>query len=136
MNRTTHSGRCFCGQVRFEVAGPAKFACFCHCESCRRAAGGVYVAWATFVKNDFVVTAGEMLQHQSSRQATRGLCSNCGTSITYEHSDRKGQIDVNLTSLDDPSVFAPGAHIWVDDKLPWVNIDDGLPQFAQWFVSD
>lgn len=135
MNKITHTGHCFCGQMRFEVAGPAKFACFCHCESCRRAAGGVYVPWATFAKNDFVVTAGEMLLHHSSPQATRGLCSSCGTSITYEHSDRQGQIDVNLTSFDDPSLFAPSAHIWIDDKLPWVCIDDGLPQHAQWVVD-
>jgi hypothetical protein len=88
------------------------------------------------VREDFVVTAGEMLQHRSSPQATRGLCSACGTSITYEHSDRQGQIDVSLTSFDDPSSFAPSAHIWVEDKLPWVSIDDGLPQYAQWVTND
>ena len=131
MNEIIHSGRCFCGQVQFEVTGPAKFACFCHCESCRRAAGGVYVPWATFMKDGFVVTAGKVLYHQSSPKATRGLCSACGTSITYEHSDRQGQIDVSLTSFDDPSSFAPSAHIWVEDKLPWVVIGDDLPQFPQ-----
>jgi len=135
VNEVIHSGHCFCGQVQFEVTGPDKFACFCHCESCRRAAGGVYVPWATFAEGHFRVTSGEMSRHPSSSQATRGLCPTCGTSITYEHSDRKGQIDVNLTSFDDPSLFAPSAHIWVEDKLPWVSIDDGLPQYAQWVVS-
>ncbi len=136
MNEVIHSGHCFCGDVRFEVAGPAKFACFCHCESCRRAAGGVYVAWATFAKDEFSVTSGEVLWHRSSPQATRGLCSNCGTSITYEHSDRQGQIDVNLTSFDDPARFTPSAHIWVEDKLPWVSIEDDLPQYPQWVVTE
>ena len=136
MSKAMHKGHCFCGQVRFKVAGPAKFACFCHCESCRRAAGGVCVPWATFSKDSFVVTSGDMFEHRSSPQATRGLCSHCGTSITYEHSDRDGQIDVNLTSFDDPAMFSPSAHIWVEDKLPWVSIDDGLPQYAQWVVSE
>lgn len=136
MNKSTYSGHCFCGQVQFEVAGPAKFACFCHCESCRRAAGAVYVPWATFAKDAFVVTSGDMFKHRSSSQATRGHCSHCGTSITYENSDREGQIDVNLTSFDDPALFSPGAHIWVDDKLPWVSIDDDLPQYSQWVVAD
>jgi len=135
MNKSIHSGRCFCGQLQFKVAGPAKFACFCHCESCRRAAGAAYVPWATFEKATFVVTDGNMSEHCSSPQATRGLCSHCGTSISYEHNDRKGQIDINLTSFDDPAGFSPSAHIWVDDKLPWVSIDDDLPQYAQWVVA-
>jgi len=132
----TYSGRCFCGAVVFQVTGPAKFACFCHCESCRRAAGGVYVPWVTFAKDTFLVTRGDMREHHSAPKVTRGLCSRCGTSLTYEHADRSGQIDVSLTSFDDPSEFSPGAHIWVEDKLPWVTIDDGLPQYAQWVISD
>ena len=131
-----YTGRCFCGDVVFQVTGPAKFACFCHCESCRRAAGGVYVPWATFAKDTFIVTSGSMHEHHSAPQVTRGLCSSCGTSLTYEHEDRAGQIDVTLTSFDDPSEFSPSAHIWVDDKLPWVTIDDGLPQYGQWVVAD
>ena len=126
-----YTGHCFCGRVKFEVAGPAKYACFCHCESCQRAAGGAYVPWATFEKSTFVVTAGEIAQHHSSPGVTRGLCRECGTSLTYEHEDRVGQIDVTLTSFDDPSEFSPQAHIWVEDKAPWVIIGDDLPQFQR-----
>lgn len=131
----TCSGHCFCGDVVFEVTGPAKSACFCHCESCRRATGGVYVPWATFAKDTFIITSGRMLEHRSAPKVTRGLCSKCGTSLTYEHEDRAGQIDVTLTSFDDPSALSPSAHIWVEDKLPWVTIDDDLPQYSQWVVS-
>ena len=127
----TYEGSCFCGDIRFEVAGPAKFACFCHCESCRRAAGGVYVAWATFARDSFVVTRGNMVEHHSTAPVTRGLCANCGTSLTYEHADRVGEIDVTLTSFDDPARFSPAAHIWMEDRLPWVTIDDGLPHYAR-----
>ncbi len=133
---TMYEGRCFCGEVRFEVAGPDTFACFCHCESCRRAAGGVYVPWATFAKSTFAVTSGKMSEHHSSSQVTRGLCRQCGTSLTYEHEDRQGEIDVTLTSFDDPSQFSPTAHIWVEDKLPWIEITDGLPQYAKDVASD
>lgn len=117
--------------MKFEVTGPAKYACFCHCESCRRAAGGVYVPWATFARDTFVVTSGNMAKHRSSPRATRGLCPKCGTSLTYEHADRIGEIDVTLTSFNEPSAFSPRSHIWVEDKLPWVNIDDELPQYAK-----
>ena len=128
---TTHSGRCFCGRLRFEVAGPARYACFCHCESCQRAAGGAYVPWATFDKSTFVITSGELTERHSSPGVTRGHCRHCGTSLTYENERRQGEIDITLTSFDDPSQFQPGAHIWVEDKAPWVTIADDLPQYEQ-----
>ena len=128
---TTHTGRCFCGQLRFEVEGQARYACFCHCESCQRAAGGAYVPWATFDKSNFSVTSGEMTEHYSSPGVTRGHCRDCGSSLTYENEKRPGEIDITLTSFDDPSQFKPGAHIWVEDKAPWVTIDDDLPQYPQ-----
>lgn len=131
MNAIAHTGHCFCGDVEFAVSGPAKFACFCHCESCRRAAGGAYVPWATFANDSFEIQSGNLTRHQSASGVTRGLCSRCGTSLTYEHENRVGEIDVTLVSFDDPTEFSPSAHIWVEDKLPWVTIDDGLPQFPR-----
>ncbi len=126
-----YAGRCFCGDVSFDVAGPARYSCFCHCESCRRAAGGVYVAWATFDKDEFVVNGGQLFEHDSAADVVRGLCTRCGTSLTYENKRRPGEIDVTLTSFDDPSWFSPESHIWVEDKLPWVTIADDLPQFQK-----
>ena len=126
-----YAGHCLCGSVKYEVTGPEKYACFCHCESCQRAAGAVYVPWATFEKGGFAITAGEMAEHHSSPGVTRGYCQECGTSLTYEHENRAGDIDVTLASFDDPSQFAPTAHIWVEDKLPWVEIGDDLPQFLK-----
>ena len=124
-------GHCFCGEVTFQVQGPPSYSCFCHCESCQRAAGGVYVAWATFDRRDFAITSGTMAVHHSSPGVTRGLCTTCGTSLTYENSARNGEIDVTLTSFDDPSPFSPQAHIWVEDKQPWVTIADDLPQYPR-----
>lgn len=124
-------GHCFCGDVAFEVKGTPSYACFCHCESCQRAAGGVYVPWATFDRRDFTVTAGTMALHNSSPGVTRGLCTTCGTSLTYENSAREGEIDITLTSFDDPLPFEPQAHIWVEDKQPWVTIADDLPQYQR-----
>jgi hypothetical protein len=133
---TTYRGHCFCGAIGFEVEGPELYACFCHCESCRRASGAATVPWATFTRGNFRVTFGNMARRHSSAGVTRGLCSNCGTSLTYEHSDRKDQIDVTLASFEDPSVISPRAHIWVEDKLPWVVIGDDLPQYSRTAAQD
>ena len=129
MSRVT--GRCFCGSVRFAVDGPEKYACYCYCASCQRAAGAPVVPWATYREATFSVTAGAMHRYESSPGVTRGICSDCGTSISYENAKRPGEIDLTLNSLDDPTVPVPRAHIWTADKQPWTRICDDLPVYER-----
>ena len=125
------SGRCFCGAVRFVVDGPEKFACYCYCESCQRAAGAPVVAWATYIRDSFVVTQGEMHWHISSPGVTGGICRDCGSSISYENEKRPGEIDLSLNTLDDPTAPVLRAHIWTEDKQPWMPIGDDLPVYEK-----
>mgnify|MGYP001822817019 FL=1 len=120
------TGRCFCERIGFVVRGPERFACFCYCESCQRAAGAPLVAWATYERDTFSVTRGEIHYYRSSPGVTRGLCSNCGSSITYENEKRPGEIDITLNTFDEPGATAPRAHIWTEDKQPWLRIADNL----------
>ena len=127
----TLTGGCFCGAVRFEIEGPEKFACFCHCHSCQHAAGAPVVAWATYARDTLRVTRGAIHFFASSPGVTRGTCSACGTSISYEHVDRPGDIDITLNSLDDSSAPVLKAHIWVENKAPWFEIGDRLPAYRK-----
>ena len=70
-----------------------------------------------------------MSVHRSSPQVERGFCSVCGTSLTYRHELRVGDVDFTLVSLDAAEGIEPQMHIWVQGKLPWVHINDGRPQF-------
>lgn len=125
-------GGCLCGATRFRVSGGARNRAYCHCRSCRLAAGGAFVAWATFPASEFLLTGGKLAQHRSSERVVRGFCGTCGTALTYAHDARPGEIDVTLASLDDASSIPPECHIWVADKPPWVTIADGLPQHPEW----
>jgi hypothetical protein len=69
--------------------------------------------------------------YHSSPGVTRGICANCGTSITYENENRPGEIDITLNSLDEPRKPVLRAHIWTEDKQPWLMIDDGLPVYGR-----
>jgi hypothetical protein len=131
MAASVHSGRCFCGDIQIEVSTQTLYCCICHCHSCQKASGGASVPWATFAKDGVRVTAGVLTWHHSSPGVTRGHCARCGTSMTYEQVDRKGQIDIALSVFDEPESFEPVAHIFVADKLPFVHIDDGLPRYSQ-----
>jgi hypothetical protein len=131
MQAMSYTGGCFCGQVRYEVAGEATTLCVCHCASCRRASGAPMVSWGTFAADDFSIVRGRLTQYRSSPKVTRAFCAECGTSLTYRHDDRGGEIDLTLSSLDDPAALVPEMHIWVEDKLPWIVIADGRAQFAK-----
>jgi hypothetical protein len=38
---------------------------------------------------------------------------------------------VTIASLDNPTPFAPQKAIFLEDKLPWVVIDESLPSFQK-----
>ena len=125
----TLAGRCYCRKFRFSVEGPVRNLCVCHCESCRRAAGAAFVVWGTVDDSCFHVLSGALSLIRTSPEVERGFCGACGTSLTYRHVRRSGEIDFTLVSLDDPTLLQPQAHVWVQDKLPWVEIVDGMPQY-------
>jgi len=130
MQEQRYQGGCLCGGVRYEVGGAPRNLCYCHCTSCRRATGGVSVPWATFERAAFRVTRGALTEHRSSPEVARGFCAACGSSLTYRHARRPAEIDVTLVTLDAAARLAPEMHVWVADRLPWVHLDDGLPQHA------
>lgn len=127
----TVAGGCFCGAIRFHVEGPESFACFCHCDSCQRAAGAPVVAWATYTRDSFELARGQIHWQASSPGVTRGVCSNCGSCISYENDKRPGEIDITLCCLDEPNSPVLRAHIWAEDKQPWLVIGDDLPVYQR-----
>jgi hypothetical protein len=130
-----YTGRCFCGEVRIELTADPAFACHCHCKSCQQSAGAGFVTWVTFPVNAFVIASGTLVEYRSSPGVTRGHCASCGTSITYIHEDRAGDVDITAACLDDTAMVEPKAHIWLEDRAPWIEINDELPKFQQRVTS-
>jgi len=88
------------------------------------------VPWGTFARASFRLTRGALAEYRSSPAVTRGFCAVCGTSLTYRNEARATEIDVTLATLDDPTLLAPQMHLWIGERLPWVSINDGRPQFT------
>jgi hypothetical protein len=136
MPEDSYRGGCLCGAVRYEVAGSYANPCYCHCRSCRLAAGAPMVPWATFERQRFRITHGTLTERRSSARAWRGFCSACGTTLTYRNEARDAELDVTLATLDQPGAIVPQMHLWVAEKLPWLALRDGLPQFPGSVGSD
>jgi hypothetical protein len=61
----------------------------------------------------------------------RSFAACCGTHLFIEDTKDSKTIDVTIASLDDPTPFAPEKAIWLEDKLPWVTLDESLPSFPK-----
>src|SRR5215211_1828093 len=120
MSGDPREGGCFCGRVRYRVAGEPLGSAICHS-----------VAWITFPYRRFSFVHGEPADFRSSDEVSRTFCQSCGTSLTYRHDEEPGTIDVTTASLDRPEEFPPTRHIWLEDKLAWEGVDDDLARYEQ-----
>ena len=128
MNRPPpYAGGCACGGLRYVAAAETIGSRICHCRACQRWVAGPFLAHATFPRAALMIT-GETGRFRSSQRLWRHFCPACGTSLFVDPVDAPERIGVLLATLDDPSAIPPEQHIWVENKLPWVTTDDGLPQ--------
>jgi class 3 adenylate cyclase len=131
------TGRCLCGEVRFEISAPSININFCHCRMCQRFTGGLMVAVAHFPREAVKFTRGEPKYYsgdpkyyKSSPIAERGFCGNCGSGLIYRGLTAQwlDWIVVHVSSLDNPEDFPPTWHLGVESQVPWADIYDDLPR--------
>jgi hypothetical protein len=128
----TVTGSCFCGAVAFEVDMPTTFCGHCHCSMCRRNHGAGYVTWFGVPTTQFRLTSGKDKLHrfQSSDHGFRSFCTECGSSMFCELTEREGHIDIVLANVDGDIDRAPEMHIFFDERIDWIRIDDELPKLG------
>jgi hypothetical protein len=125
-----HTARCLCGAVGLRLGGPLLFLSHCHCASCRRAHAAAFVSWTAVPNERFEVVAGaeELRAYRSSEHATRTFCGVCGTSLSYVSTDWPGKTYVPAALIEGPLGVAPDGHVNTAERVPWLDIADGLPQ--------
>jgi hypothetical protein len=122
------TGGCLCGGTRYAVNSQPTALVDCHCIDCRRSAGAPYVQWGSVRRHDFMLTSGETRKVPYANRI-RSFAACCGTHLFFEDSQDSDTIDFTIASLDDPTPFAPTKAIFLEDKLPWVVINEAVPSF-------
>jgi hypothetical protein len=124
-------GSCLCGQIRFELAGPALFINHCHCSMCRKAHGSAFGSFLHADGAGFRWLSGEsrVATYESSPGTVRAFCPTCGSNLPVLEDDG-AHVNIPAGTLDDDPGVRPIVHIHTASKAPWVEIGDGLPQFA------
>lgn len=124
------TGGCHCGAVRYEAQGEPLHHALCHCSDCRRSAGAPMVGWIAFAADAVRLTQGETAVYAGSTHGRRHFCIQCGTGLFYFNAEMlPGIVDIQSATLDEAEAHAPGAHIQVAERLPWMTRLADLPEF-------
>ncbi|WP_409285105.1 GFA family protein [Pseudomonas protegens] len=126
-----HSGGCHCGRLRYQFSGPLRDIAHCHCSICRRVSGGLVTTWITLPASAFKWLQGVPACYDSSASCARYFCDNCGAHLALVTHLSPDSIDVTIATLDLRELAPAGGHIGTDSRLPWLHLDEHLPQEPQ-----
>jgi len=128
------TGRCYCGQVRFESKAAALMKGQCYCRECQYISGGGPNNFVALPVDSFVYTTGApraFTRGDLANAVTREFCPDCGTHLATRRAGWPFVI-VKVGALDDPAAFRPDVAIQVADKQPFHIVPEGVKQFERW----
>ena len=91
------TGRCVCGDVKFEIDYPAFWAWHDHSDASRRAQGCAYATYVGTWRSRFRVLEGsERLTRfdEPKARAKRSFCARCGTPLFYERASAPKWVNI------------------------------------------
>ena len=125
---------CLCEKIRWRASGKELYAMNCHCRQCTKQTGSVFGTGAGFKPGDVTWLTEEPTYYQSSPKVKRGFCPRCGSSVSWQYLD--DEIALLIGSFDHPEKIQPSAHMMAEQQLPWLKINDGLPQYPMFAPGD
>ena len=131
MTDQTAKGGCLCGRIRYVADGNPAWIAHCHCATCRHHVAGPVATFVGFRRDQVRFETDEPAVYLSSPNVERGFCPHCGTPLFYRSDRHPGEIHLLIGSFDTPDAFTPQFHVFVDERLPWFDVADGLPRYAE-----
>jgi hypothetical protein len=107
------TGSCMCDAVKLTAVVEKPHMDACHCQMCRKWAGGVaMMVECTDLKIEDETHLGV---YKSSDWGERGFCKQCGSSLFWRMQDGSFQ-NVSAHVFEDPSQFDFTTEIYIDKK--------------------
>lgn len=124
------AGSCLCGAVRYAVQGSLRPVIYCHCEQCRKTSGHFVAASACASQDLELIDRGSLRWYDSSSQAQRGFCSDCGSNLFWRPVSG-GHVSIMAGTIDLPTTVNAIAHIYVGNASDYYEIGDKLPHYRE-----
>ena len=126
MTTNTFTGGCQCGAVRFAAAKLGRPS-ICYCRMCQKAFGSFFGPFVT--AHGLTWTRGAPKYFQSSNNAKRGFCADCGTPLTY--GVEGGSDELAIGAFDRPAEIVPAIQLSPETRMPWLDTLTTLPTRSQ-----
>jgi hypothetical protein len=130
-----HTGRCFCGQVRYTIDAEPIAARQCWCRDCQYIASGSATVNVLF-PDEAVHFTGKITNLEkiadSGNRVQRGFCPTCGSQMYSRTVEPAGApIRIRAGTLDNPELMAPQGIIWTESAPGWAVLDPNVPHFPK-----
>lgn len=130
-SRSTRTGACACGAVRYELTGELTKVTYCHCSKCRRWHGHVGAYTAVERAGFRLVEERGLKWYAASATVRRGFCGECGSSLLWDE-EGESRMAICAGTLDAPTGLQSKAHIYVGSKGDYYELaDDGLLRYDE-----
>jgi hypothetical protein len=122
-------GKCLCGDVRFEIDVPARWAWHDHSASSRRAHGAAYATYVGSWRKRLRITKGEDAITRFEDKATRtvrSFCARCGTPLFYERAHSPHMVNIPRALFSGRTGRQPLYHIAIEELQEWAYAGEPL----------
>lgn len=131
-------GRCYCGEIHYEVTQVPVVKGQCHCRECQYITGGGPNYFMAVPEGGFVVTRGTpktFTRTDLDAPRTRQFCGTCGTHLTSLLAGRPVVI-LKVGTLDAPgdAYGGPEVAIFMKDAQPFHMVAEGVTCFQDMLV--
>lgn len=133
-----HTGRCLCGEVRYEADDQPVAVVICHCRSCQKSLGSGMNFELLWDPEKFRITEGTPAVHRhpggSGKALEKRFCGRCGTAL-WLTGERFDEVGVFRGTLDRPNRIdvspETALQIFLSEALPSGVVIGGIEAFDQ-----
>jgi len=130
---TISTGSCLCKKITFSVTKFQPLVGHCHCKMCQKFHGAAYSTFGEVKQEHLTWLSGEELlsHYRAENGSIHSFCKSCGASLLFESNFNRQEntIEISLAVFDELDAPTPNAHIYMESKAPWCEVNDRLPKF-------
>ena len=128
----THTGRCLCGAVHYQVEGEPHIVAHCHCNACQRGSGAGHTTGAMFALAGFQLS-GQVREYKyksdNGNEVTKVFCPVCASPILGRNTATEGYVTLSLGTMDNSSDFKPQVIVFNSNQKPWDIMDPQIESY-------
>ena len=131
-------GGCSCGDIRYRLMDAPIVVHCCHCHLCQQETGTAFALNAVIeTENVQLVTGSPETAYRPTGSGAGqdvAFCPRCKSTVwsTFAGAGPHARF-VRAGTLDQPELCPPGVHIFIESKLPWLNLPEDAEVFERFY---